>query len=156
MLSLKVKLCIEAIIITWPPKDCTPLCAIKCIEIVHNVYNDLKGNFVVKNKRIWSQLVIFTFYTFVQDEEKLRCGWMKQLSRLNGKSLALRLKRHQRRTGLNERRTTNQSYRNIPKVTIEIESTTWSWCRLRLDCTAMKNDCACRDLARERLGIKKR
>lgn len=87
-----MKLCIEAIIITWPPKDCTPLCAIKCIEIVHNayVYNGLKGNFVVTNKCIWSQFVIFTLYTFVfvQDEEKLRCGWMKQLSRLIGKSLA--------------------------------------------------------------------
>ena len=62
-----MKLCIEAIIITWPPNDYTPFCAIKCIEIVHNayVYNGLKGNFVVTNKCIWSQFVIFTLYTFV-------------------------------------------------------------------------------------------
>ena len=64
----------------------------KMYKIVLNayVYNGLKGNFVVTNKCIWSQFVIFTLYTFVfvQDEEKLRCGWMKQLSRLIRKSLA--------------------------------------------------------------------
>lgn len=70
-LSLKVKLCTEAI--TWPPKDYAPLCAIKCIQIVHNIYNDLKRKFVVTIK--WSQLAIFTPNTFTQDKAKLGGGW---------------------------------------------------------------------------------
>lgn len=69
-MPLKVKLCTEAI--TWQPKDYTPLCAIKCIQIVHNIYNDLKRKFVVTIK--WSQLAIFTPNTFTQDKDKLGGG----------------------------------------------------------------------------------